>query len=249
MALFLTVPDLPWLTRVFLLGQRATPRGYAPLFRRPWLDWTAFVLRTLIVLTYLAFTFHQNYERSKLSGRQAPLPPLFGLWEVEEFSLDGTGRPPLTIDGDRWQRMTVNKGFSFDRKSPGRPRVQVTNMQGKPVLNAEMTVDEEAKTLTLTPPTNPFGPPPEGKLPAGQVLKYTEPEPGVIEVDGKVTYGTKGLTSPAGPRAVKARLRMYGPDRFLLSSRGFHWINEMPYNQYGPRFDPPPEIAPPPKRP
>ena len=49
--------------------------------------------------------------------------------------------------------------------------------------------------------------------------------------------------------AVKVRLRHYGPDKFLLSSRGFHWINEVPYNQYGSRNEPPPKIMPPPKRP
>jgi len=44
---------------------------------------------------------------------------------------------------------------------------------------------------------------------------------------------------------ASARLRHYGADKFLLSSRGFHWINETPYNQYGPRFDPPPShLAP-----
>ena len=251
-AAFLMVPDLPWLTRVFLLGQRATPRGVAPLARRRWLDRTAFGLRTLVVLTYLAVTFHTNLERSKLTGLAAPEPPLYGLWEVEEFSLNGEVRPPLTTDGDRWQRLAVNKAFTMDKRRPGLPRVQVTNMQGKSVLFAEMTVDEEAKTITLTPPTNPFGPPPTEKPPPGQVLKYTEPEPGVIEVEGRVTYGATGPNAPnakAGPRAVKARLRLYGPDKFLLSSRGFHWINEMPYNQYGPRFDPPPKIMPPPKRP
>jgi hypothetical protein len=48
---------------------------------------------------------------------------------------------------------------------------------------------------------------------------------------------------------VKARLRHYGKEQFLLSSRGFHWINEAPYNQYGPKNEPAPKIPPPPKRP
>ena len=38
------------------------------------------------------------------------------------------------------------------------------------------------------------------------------------------------LKAGEGPSA-----RTYGKDKFLLSNRGFHWINEMPYNQFGPR--------------
>jgi hypothetical protein len=68
----------------------------------------------------------------------------------------------------------------------------------------------------------------------------------VIEVEGEVAFLADGKP---GPKQVKARLRHYGSDKFLLSNRGFHWINEMPYNQYGPRTEPPPKIPPPPKRP
>ena len=48
---------------------------------------------------------------------------------------------------------------------------------------------------------------------------------------------------------TKTRLRQYGSDKFLFSSRGFHWMNEVPYKQYGPRTEYPPKIMPPPRRP
>ena len=78
------------------------------------------------------------------------------------------------------------------------------------------------------------------------MLRYREVEPEVIVVEGEVAFLADGKS---GPKQVKARLRHYGQDKFLLSSRGFHWINEVPYNQYGPRTEPPPKIPPPPKRP
>ncbi|HVK08761.1 MAG TPA: hypothetical protein VM597_08300, partial [Gemmataceae bacterium] len=77
-------------------------------------------------------------------------------------------------------------------------------------------------------------------------LRYTTPEPGVMEVEGEVNYVVDGKP---GPKKVKAKLRLYGKDKFLLSGRGFHWINEVPYNQYGLRTEEPPKIMPPPKRP
>src|SRR5262245_60185025 len=157
MSLLLMAPDLPWLARVFVLGRRATPRGYTPLVRRPWLDRTLFVVRTLVVLTFLGVTLYGAHERSKLYGRLAPEPPLVGLWEVEEFTLDGTVRPPLTTDAGRWQRVIFRKPFTFRKSNPGKPSVGITNMPGKAVLFAEVAVDEEKKTITLSPRGGPPG--------------------------------------------------------------------------------------------
>jgi hypothetical protein len=241
MSLFLMTPDLPWLIRVFVLGRPEAPHGYAPLTRRPWLDRTLSVVRTLIVLTFVGVTMYKNFEESKLYGQQTPEPPLFGLWEVEEFTLDGKVRPPLTTDARRWQRVTFFKALTFRKSQPGKPRIGIWNMPGKSVLFAEVEVDEENKIITLTRPT---GPPGGTTPPVAHVLRYRELEPEVIEVEGEVDFLAVGQAG----QQVKARLRHYGPDKFLLSNRGFHWINEMPYNQYGPRTEPPPRILPPPKR-
>jgi hypothetical protein len=237
MSLFLMAPDLPWLTRVFVLGRSVPPRPLAPLTRWPWLNGTMLVVRTLVVLTYLGVTFYNNYERSALYGQRVPEPPLYGLWEVEEFTLDGKVRPPLTTDAGRWQRMIIRKPVTFRKENPGKPGLTVVNMPGKPILFGDVAVDEEKRTITLTR---------QGATPGVYVLRYQELEPEVIEVEGEVTFLADGQT---GPKQVKARLKHYGLDRFLLTNRGFHWINEMPYNQYGPRTEPPPKIPPPPKRP
>ena len=243
MSLFLMVPDLPWLTRVFILGQPATVRGYAPLFRHPWLDWTSFLVRTLIVLTYLGVLLYGSYENTKLYGRSVPEPPLFGLWEVEEFTLDGKIRPPLTTDSGRWQRMIFRKPITFRKDKPGKPSVGITNMLGKRVLDAEVEVNLEQKTIRLS---QTGGPPQVGKTPGVYVLRYTEPEPAVMILEGELEFLADGN---AGPKRVEVRLRHYGKDKFLLSSRGFHWINEVPYNRFSPRTEDPPKIPPPPKRP
>jgi hypothetical protein len=243
LALFLAAPDLPWLARVFVLGQRATPRGYMPLVRAPWLDWSLFAVRTVLVLLEVGLTFYQNHEASKTYGRLNPEPPLYGLWEVEEFTLDGQVRPPLTTDATRWQRVVFNKGIRFRQSTPAfPPSVMIRNMPGKIVLFANVAVHEEEKTITLTQRAMPGGPPPA----VLGVLRYTQPEPGAIVADGDVTLFAVNTSRPVH---VTARLRHYGSDKFLLSSRGFHWINEVPYNQFGPRTEAPPKTMPPPKRP
>jgi uncharacterized membrane protein YphA (DoxX/SURF4 family) len=236
MSLFVMAPDLPWLARVFVLGRADRARGYTPLVRRRWLDRTLAGVRTLIVLTFVGVTLYQSYQTSMTYGQASPEPPLYGLWEVEEFALDGKTRPPLTTDAVRWQRVTFNKGSTFRRMKPVKPSLSVINMPGKNVLFAQCEVDEEKKTITLI----------QGGTAPPRVLRYRELESEVIEVTGELVFVADGKR---GPRQMKVRLRHYGPDKFLLSSRGFHWINEMPYNRHGPRTEPPPRLPPPPKRP
>jgi uncharacterized membrane protein YphA (DoxX/SURF4 family) len=243
MSLFLTAPDLPWLTRALVLGRPTATPGVAPLVRWRWLDWTLFAVRTLVVVTFVGVTLYKNNESSKLYGRQAPEPPLYGLWEVEEFAVDGQARPPLTTDATRWQRVFFNKGRSFRKSQPGAPTLSAVNMPGRGAFFAEVAVDEEAGTITLT---RPGGPPGSGRPPMVDVLTYATPEENEMVVEGAVSLYADGKF---GPKQLRVRLRHYGKDRFLLSGRGFHWVNETPYNQYGLRTDPPPEIPPPPKRP
>ena len=243
MSLFLMAPDLPWLTRALLLGQSTTTRGYTPLVRLRWLDWILFVVRTLVVLTFLGVTLYDSYDKSKLYGRQVPEPPLYGLWEVEEFTLNGKVRPPLTTDAGRWQRVIFRKPLTFQKSEPGKPRIGITNMLGKPILAAEIEVDPELMTISLS---KPGGTQQSVEPPVVRLLRYSEPEPGVIVLEGELVFLADGSL---GPKQIKVRMRHYGKDKFLLSSRGFHWINEVPYNRFSPRTEDPPKLPPAPKRP
>ena len=51
-------------------------------------------------------------------------------------------------------------------------------------------------------------------------LAFEEPAPGLLALEG--TY--EG-------HQVKAKLRRADDSRFLLKTRGFHWINETPFNR------------------
>jgi hypothetical protein len=234
MSVFLMAPDLPWLARVFVLGRRAVPRGVTPLTPWRWLNWTLVVVRTLLVAVFVGVLLYSTYARSKETGDLAPKPPLYGLWEVDEFALDGKDRPPLTTDAARWQHVIVRKGFRG-------PLLAVTPMKGR-AMYYPVEVDPEAKTIALSR----FSPP-GSDPPPRQVLTYQEPEPGVILVDGEMDVYADGKF---GKKRIRARLRHVPEERFLLLGRGFHWINETPYNVTGSRHDPePPKIPPPPKRP
>ncbi len=71
-------------------------------------------------------------------------------------------------------------------------------------------IDDVKGTLTLTRS--------DDTTPA--TFRFTKPEPGVVRVDGTL----------AG-KAIVAALRRQPDDAFLLTGRGFRWINEYPFNR------------------
>jgi uncharacterized membrane protein YphA (DoxX/SURF4 family) len=233
MAIFLMAPDLPWMARVFVLGKRILPRPIVSLTRWRWLNWTLVILRTVIVAGYIALTINGNLKASREFGDLAPKPPLFGMWEVDEFSLDGAVRPPLTTDTKRWQHVI------FTAKSFRGPLIMITPMKGPPtVYKADVDLESKAVALSSLGAI-------QGAEPVTYVLKLQDPEEGVIVLEGELGVFANGKIEKAQVRVV---LRHIPEEGFLLKSRGFHWINEMPYNRSAPRGTPAPGLPPAPKR-
>src|SRR5262249_50614356 len=105
MAAFLLAPDLPRLTDLFILNRATAPVPRPPLFRRKWPNRVAVAVLILFGLYILGTNLYGARQAYRNSPRNGPKPPLYGVWMVEEFSLDGQARPPLTTDQARWQRM------------------------------------------------------------------------------------------------------------------------------------------------
>ena len=51
-------------------------------------------------------------------------------------------------------------------------------------------------------------------------LSYTQPKPGLLTLEGTLDG-----------RKIRAKLHWEKPPKFLLTTRGFHWINERPFNR------------------
>jgi hypothetical protein len=200
MAVVLLAPDLRRLAGFLLLNRAVAPARLRPLFARTWLHRGAFVLRTLFIVAVAWQGFSDAHEARATYGDGAPRPPLYGIWEVEEFTVDGEVRPPLTTDAERWRRVV----FTF----PGTMGLQ---LMGDSRRRFGLELDAGAGTLALTRRDDPAW---------RADLAYQEPEPGVLTLAG--TW--EG-------RVVRARLRRADESKFLLVGRGFHWINEYPYNR------------------
>ena len=201
-ALFLAAPDLRRLAGFFLLNRPTEPPvPEPPLIARPRLRRIAEALVAVLFAAYVGYSFFDAYQASKTYGENAPKPPYYGAWAVDEMAVDGQVRPPLLTDPDRWRRVLF-------------PYPDVLAFQP---MAGQLTYHR----LKLTPATHTLvlisGPRAKQK---SETLSYRETGPGRLEIAG--TF--KG-------RQVHATLHREDPSKFLLISRGFHWINEYPYNE------------------
>jgi hypothetical protein len=204
MALLLAVPDLRRLADLFLFNRRVEPAEIRPLFARRGLNRAAAALWGIGLLAFTVYSLYGAYEGDKQYGSLAPKPPLYGAWEVEEFVLDGSVRPPLLTDAERWRRVL----FEY----PDYVSIQLMQkFEGRSRRNYGLKLDSTKKTLTITDLRDPK---------KETVLSYRRPEPKVLTLEG--TFEGKKL---------RARLRRIDESEFLLISRGFHWINERPFNR------------------
>jgi uncharacterized membrane protein YphA (DoxX/SURF4 family) len=203
MGCFLLLPELRRLTNVFILNREAQPVVAPPFFRRRWLN-VGMLAVQLLFLVYCASAFlYRSYQGSKLYGDLAPRPPLYGIYAVDEFSLDGQVRPPLYTDELRWRRVTFDLYNSFNVQTADGPMQRYNTKLNLP-----------AKTLQLSKRAG------DPNWKASFTIETDKPAPGSILLSGEMD-GKK----------IQAKLRKVELSNFLLNSRGFHWISEFPFNR------------------
>jgi hypothetical protein len=164
MSLFLMAPDLGRLARMFVLNRAVEPAALRPLSRWPWVNRGAIILRTLAVAGFVGMALYGAQESRKSFGDLAPKSPLYGVWSVEEFEVDGQVRPPLVADADRWRRVV------FDA-----PKVLAIQLMSDSRRRYTLELDPNTKTMGL------------GKRddPAWKTrFSYTQPEPGWLALEG-----------------------------------------------------------------
>ena len=94
---FLLAPDVPRLVRVALSTQ-------AQLFRSVRANRIAFAAQIIFGLWLVGLYCHHSLGVWSTRGEGRPLPPLYGIWEVKQMSIDEQPRPPLLTDSTRWRR-------------------------------------------------------------------------------------------------------------------------------------------------
>jgi hypothetical protein len=201
MSAFVVAPDLGRLAGFFVFNRKVGAAVAPPLFRRLWLNRSLLGLQLVLCLVFATTELFGSYSRAKEYGFLAPKQPLYGIWSVEEFTVDGELRPPLLTDDLRWQRVI------FDR-FPGVVAMQKMSSERVRYL---LDLDLAKKRFALSKRADPKW---------KSELTVEQPQPELLLLDGKMDG-----------RQIHAKLHRQPDDKFLLMNRGFHWVNEVPFNR------------------
>ncbi|HYN20822.1 MAG TPA: hypothetical protein VE078_07680 [Thermoanaerobaculia bacterium] len=157
-SVFLAVPDLGRLVNLLFFNRAVEPAAPPPrLFERKWRDRAPQVLLVLVALVAMGRSF--VFAADQYRRNHPPRPPYYGIWLVEEISVDGD---PVLTEMSQWRWVIF--------ENPG-------------VLEAELMVgarkryalelDVERKAMRI------------GRRGGGE-LRITEPEPDVLHLEGKL---------------------------------------------------------------
>jgi hypothetical protein len=164
MSLFLMAPDLGRLAKMFVLNRAVEPAVLRPLSRWNWVNQGSVVLRTLAVGGFLVLALYGAQQGRQTYGDLASKSPLYGIWNVDEFEVDGKVQPPMITEKERWRRVV------FDY-----PQVIAIQMMNDSRRRYMLKLDTGSKTIALTKRDDPAW---------KSDFSYTEPEPGLLALEG-----------------------------------------------------------------
>ena len=160
----------------------------------------AAIAQVVLWLWIIGNSLYGDWEAWHQFGAGRAKPPLYGIWDVDQLTVDGKLQPPLLTDNDRWRRII----FDF----PNFVQIQLMDDSRK---SYGANVDDKEKTLTLTRPDDKNW---------KASFTYVRPAGDQLTLDGTM----------AGHN-VRIQLKREDETRFLLNSRGFHWIQDYPFNR------------------
>jgi uncharacterized membrane protein YphA (DoxX/SURF4 family) len=199
LSLFLLAPDMKRLANVFLLNRAAEAQEHPPLFAGRRTNRIALVAQIAFGIGLLGMNAYSASTSWAEYGGGRPLPPLYGIWDVEQYSVDGRDLAPLMTDTVRWRRVI------FDD-----PTDAAFQSMDESFTWRDVTFDDGSKTLVLS----------ERDLHWKATFRFDRSAQDRMTLDG-IMDG----------HAVHVQLKLLDRNQFLLASRGFHWIQEYPYNR------------------
>ncbi len=203
-ALFVIAADADRLANVFFLNHTAAPEKPRPLFHKAWANRTVLIAQVVFGLVVAGMTLYGSVQGITQYGWKSPKPALYGIWEAKQFAVDGQERAPLVTDPLRWRRV------SFDSFGTIRTFATVYSMDDTAHAYG-FVIDTAKKTVTLTKAS-------DKNWKAN--FTYERTTPTELVLDGTMEN-----------HKIHAQFEQVDVSKFLLVSRGFHWVQERGMNR------------------
>ena len=202
MSIFLIAPDARRLINWFLLNRPVVPDS-APHYGPSARSHRRWIIAQLVFTAWaLGLEVYNSAQGWKEYGGGAPKSPLYGIWDVDSMSINGELKPPLTTDSLRYSHVVFQ---SLNGPISFQKMDQKFDRFGS-------TIDTVKRTLTLQNFTDTTSKP---------MLAYERPAPTKLALEGDL----------GGGKHVRIAMTQHDLNKFMLISRGFHWVQEYPVNR------------------
>jgi uncharacterized membrane protein YphA (DoxX/SURF4 family) len=192
---YLLAPDAGRLANVLVLNRPAEPSPEADLFATPRANRIALTAQIVFGLYLIGmFTWVATRSYYAPGGPGEPRSPLYGIWNIEELTVDGETRPAVLNDYDRRWRRAI-----FDT-----PNVVVFQRTDDSFAHYEATVDTNSRAIALIKRNG-------GNWRAS--FTYDRPSTDRLVLEGTMD-GFK----------LRLRLRLLDFDTFRLLNSRFRWV-------------------------
>ena len=136
MAVFLAAEDTRRLANLFVLNRAAGPAAMDTVLQGPRFRRAVLVLKLLLLTVVAVSSLASSFTRWQARLVKGPLS---GIWDVQQFTLDGEAAPLVVPDNVRWRRVII---------SDSGQSASVQSMDGTRRQHS-LTVDLEADKLFL----------------------------------------------------------------------------------------------------
>jgi hypothetical protein len=200
MALFLLAPEVQRLADFFVRNRAAAPSTQPQLFQTRRANRTAIAAQIVFGIWMIGTAAYGGWGDWHTYGGGRPKSALYGIWNVDELSIDGQIRSPLLTDYDRWRRAI----FDF-------PEAMAFQRMDDSFARYGASINVGGKTLALT--------------------KSSDKNWKANFTFERVATDQLFLDGEMDSHKIHMQLRLVDRGKFLLVSRGFHWIEEYPFNR------------------
>jgi hypothetical protein len=209
LAIAIAAPDLQRLARLLVLNRPTEPTDLRGPWTKPALRRTGLAVKLAWLAMTLGMTAWENSEMRAASRVATEEGSLAGTWEVVDFRRDGVALERIGPDTRRWKYFAIVE-------QPGMTIAVAMQIQGAKVA---WLTERTGTTLVL-----------RDLRPAAGTDPSTAPPAGTLEVahEGDARVRLSGTLNGA---RIEATCERRDAEDFPLLSRGFHWINEVPYNR------------------
>ncbi len=215
MAVFLLIPDTARLAQMFVWNCPTEAAELRPPYVTGQTIWIHRGVKAAILLITVAMPIGATIRREIISPTDSEPPTFYGGYVVEEFQRDGQQLPPDLNNQNRWRTVSFRRVPWGANGGPGPTDfLSVTMMspdgQRPPQAGGTFTLSDDQTTVQLQ----------SGHSSIPSALEITVVDEQHLRV-----------ASAAGDQALAAKLRRVNREDFLLVRRGFHWVNEFPFNR------------------